>query len=223
MPGPSRLTAICVRDRVWSPGLDVGPWEENSSYRQECLMGGTFAKFRMPSSRQSRIDSLRLVMERKRTIVLSFTITILLILTALTVLNTLRSGDSTTVVEELQEEQVSWPEYETWPNWASVSQNTFTVLFPTYKRNDILGRVLHFHCNFALVDRVIVVWNDVDEPTIPENFINYNCSKELFFKRPLVNSVNNRFIPYPEIRTEGMNSLLICSYNILLYNYHNQS
>ena len=145
---------------------------------------------------------------------------ILLILTV-TVLNTSRSGDSTTVVEELQEKQekqekqVSWPEYKTWPNWASVSKNTFTVLFPTYKRNDILGRVLHFHCNFALVDRVIVVWNDVDKPTIPENFINYNCSKELFFKRPLANSVNNRFIPYPEIRTEGMNSLLHCKNNIV--------
>ena len=160
-------------------------------------------------------------MERKAIVF----ITILLILTLLIVLNSLGSGDSTTVVEELQ---VSWTEYETWPNWASVSQKTFTVLFLTYKRTDILGRVLDFHCNFALVDRVIVVWNDVDEPAIPENFINYNCSKELFFKRPLVNSLNNRFIPYPEIRTEGMNSLLICSYNILLYlynynNYHSQS
>ena len=115
------------------------------------------------------------------------------------------------MVEELQEKQVSRPEYETWPNWAPVSKNTFTVLFPAYKRNDILGRVLHFHCNFALMDWVIVVWNDVDKPTITENFINYNCSKELhvFFKRPLVNSVNNRFIPYPEIKTEGINSLLI--------------
>ena len=154
-------------------------------------------------------------MERKA-IALIFTITILLILTLLIIFNSLRSGYSTTVVEELQEEQVSWTEYETWPNWASVSQKTFTVLFLTYKRTDILGRVLDFHCNFALVDRVIVVWNDVDEPAIPENFINYNCSKELFFKRPLVNSLNNRFIPYSEIRTEGMNSLLICSYNILL-------
>ena len=155
-------------------------------------------------------------MERKAT-GLIFTISILLILTLLIVLNSLTSGYSTIVVEELQEEQVSWTEYETWPNWASVSQNTFTVLFLTYKRTDILGKVLDYHCNFALVDRVIVVWNNVDEPTIPENFTNYNCSKELFFKKPLVNSLNNRFIPYPEIRTEGMNSLLICSYNILLY------
>ena len=111
-----------------------------------------------------------------------------------------------------KEEQVSWLEYETWPNWASVSRNTFTVLFITYKRTDVLALVLDFHCNFALVDRVIVVWNEVDKP-IPENFINYNCSKELFFKRPLVNSLNNRFVPYPEIRTEGMNSFSYVLHN----------
>ena len=145
-------------------------------------------------------------MERKA-IVLIFTITTLLIVTLLTALNSLTFGSSTTVVEVLHEEQrVGRLELETWPNWASVSQKTYTVLFLTYKRTDILGRVLDFHCNFALVDRVIVVWNDVDEPTIPKHFTNYNCSKELFFKRPLVNSLNNRFIPYPEIRTEGMNS-----------------
>ena len=148
-------------------------------------------------------------------IVFFVTITILLIVTLLTVLNS-RSGDSTTVVEELHE-QVSGPEHETWPNWASVSQNTFTVLLLTYKRTDILGRVLDFHCNFTLVDRVIVVWNDVDKPTIPEEFTNYKCSKELFFKRPLVNSLNNRFIPYPEIRTEGMNSLFMLIKHAAIY------
>ena len=145
-----------------------------------------------------------------KNIVLIFTITIVLFLIMLTVLNSSRSGDSKTVVEELQEEQVGRPEYETWPNRGSLSKKTFTVLFPTYKRTDILGKVLDFHCKVALVDRVVVVWNDVDEPL--ENFINYNCSKELIFKRPLVNSLNNRFIPYSEIRTEGMNSFV----NILI-------
>ena len=119
-------------------------------------------------------------------IVFFFTITILFIVTLLTVLNS-RSGDSTIVVEELHE-QVSRPERtrETWPNWASVSQNTFTVLLLTYKRTDILGRVLDFHCNFTLVDRVIVVWNDVDEPTIPEEFTTTSVQKNYSLKDPLL-------------------------------------
>ena len=102
-------------------------------------------------------------------------------------------------------EQVRRPQYETWPNWASVSKTTFTVLVLTFKQNDALARVLKFYCNLALVDRVIIVWNEVDE-AIPENFLNYKCSKEIYFIKAVTKSLNNGFLPCPEIRTEGMNS-----------------
>ena len=113
----------------------------------------------------------------------------------------------TTVMPTVME-QVRRPQYETWPNWASLSTDTFTVLVLTFKRNDNLASVLKFYCNLALVDRVIIVWNDVDE-AIPENFLNYGCSKEIYFMKPVTKSVNNGFVPYSEIRTEGMNSVIV--------------
>ena len=81
--------------------------------------------------------------------------------------------------------------------------NKFTVIIPTYRRVLLLKRLLFNFCNLtSLVDTVIVVWNNVEEP-IPKNLLDITCHVRLFFKKEEVNSLNNRFKHFPEIRTEG--------------------
>ena len=116
-------------------------------------------------------------MERKA-IVLIFTITTLLIVTLLTALNSLTFGSSTTVVEVLHEEQrVGRLELETWPNWASVSQKTYTVLFLTYKRTDILGRVLATSHLWTVSSLFGMMWMNPLYPSIsPTTIVQKNYS-----------------------------------------------
>ena len=82
-------------------------------------------------------------------------------------------------------------------------RDNYTVLLITYKREDILPRVFDFHCKNKFIDRIIVIWNNIDEPNIPSHLLKYKCAVEILFKHATVNSLNNRFFPYPEIRTEG--------------------
>ena len=81
----------------------------------------------------------------------------------------------------------------------------FTVIIPTYKRVVLLKQVLSHLCSLdSLVDCIIVVWNDIEEP-IPSDVLQFNCSAvRLYFKKETTNSLNNRFVRYPEIRTEGI-------------------
>ena len=85
----------------------------------------------------------------------------------------------------------------------SLVPDKFTVIMPTYKRVVLLKQVLSHLCGLdSLVDCIIVVWNNIEEP-IPSDLLQFNCSVRLYFKKEATNSLNNRFIHYPEIRTEG--------------------
>ena len=79
-----------------------------------------------------------------------------------------------------------------------------TVIIPTYKRVVLLKQVLSHLCGLdSLVDCIIVVWNDIEEP-IPSDLLQFSCSVRLYLKKETTNSLHNRFIHYPEIRTEGI-------------------
>ena len=85
----------------------------------------------------------------------------------------------------------------------SLVPDKFTVIVPTYKRVVLLKKVLSHLCGLdSLVDCIIVVWNNIEEP-IPSELLQFNCLVRLYFKKEATNSLNNRFIHYPEIRTEG--------------------
>ena len=80
----------------------------------------------------------------------------------------------------------------------------FTVIIPTYKRVELLKRILENYCKLSSqIDSVIVVWNNIQEP-IPDTLKYFKCSIPVHLKQETVNSLNNRFKPFPEIRTEGI-------------------
>ena len=78
----------------------------------------------------------------------------------------------------------------------------FTVVVQTYRRNDLLFRVLRHYCEIGAVDRIIVVWNNLNV-AVPGFLRNMSCGSQLFFKEQRENTIRNRFQPFPEIRTEG--------------------
>jgi len=87
------------------------------------------------------------------------------------------------------------------PPFRSLSDKS-TVIIPTYKRINLLKKVLRNYCSMiSHIDSIIIVWNDVEEE-IPETLKSFPCDVTIHLKREKVNSLNNRFKPFPEIRTD---------------------
>ena len=91
---------------------------------------------------------------------------------------------------------------------SSISNNpligdaNFTLVIQTYQRNDLLHRLLTHYCKYEAVDRIIVVWNNMNE-TVPD-FLHYiPCGPQLFYLEQVENTIRNRFQPFSQIRTEG--------------------
>jgi len=82
-----------------------------------------------------------------------------------------------------------------------------TLIMPTYKRNDFISDPDHPTLNIVkndLVDKILLVWNNVGEK-IPDNVLE-NLRKKCGDKLKIIiskkNSLNNKFINYPDIETE---------------------
>lgn len=87
----------------------------------------------------------------------------------------------------------------------SLSTNKFSIIIPTFKRVKLLKKVLNNYCALHThVDTIVVVWNNLLE-AIPQEILNFSCQVNLFIKKQTVNSLNNRFVLYPEIKTQGNN------------------
>ena len=86
---------------------------------------------------------------------------------------------------------------------ATQEEKTFTVVIQTYQRLNLLRRLLPHYCNMSCVDRILVVWNNVNV-SVPQELSEMPCSRAgLIFLPMQRNSVRNRFQPFPEIRTKG--------------------
>ena len=79
----------------------------------------------------------------------------------------------------------------------------FTIVMMTYKRVSILPKVLHHYCKTPLLDKIIVIWNNVEE-AIPSDLLklNLSCAVPLLFIKEKENKMTNRFKARPEIKTE---------------------
>ena len=67
----------------------------------------------------------------------------------------------------------------------------------------LLTQVLKNYCALSShIDTIIVVWNDL-EVEVPAALQKFECAVSIFVKKAKVNSLHNRFLPFPEIRTEG--------------------
>ncbi|VDK52098.1 unnamed protein product [Anisakis simplex] len=81
----------------------------------------------------------------------------------------------------------------------------FTVLMLTYRRDSVLYASLERLNNLPYLNKVIVVWNNPDEPQSDRAWPRLHVP--VHFIKAERNSLNNRFIPYDQIETEAVLSL----------------
>ena len=90
--------------------------------------------------------------------------------------------------------------------WRSfVPSDTFSLIVLTFNRSDILFRLLNHYCSMAHLERVVVVWNNVDQtPPIErwEELGPHPVPVRFIVQRR--NKLRNRLQPFPEIQTAGL-------------------
>lgn len=100
---------------------------------------------------------------------------------------------------------------------------------PTYKRNNFLNDKNHptfLLAKLEIVDKLIIVWHNIGE-TIPESILknikDLNIDQKIVFKFPEKNTLNNRFYPYEDIKTNCVMSIdddYLCTENALIKSYN---
>ncbi|GAQ83597.1 Acetylglucosaminyltransferase [Klebsormidium nitens] len=113
-----------------------------------------------------------------------------------------------------------WTGQDTWyaeaPGLTELGkQKRYTIVVNTFKRHDLLKRSLeHYgHCNRA--DAIRVQWSEADPPpadvasflTADRGMPGSDDSVEVKFDVHLEDSLNNRFKPLPDVRTEAIFSV----------------
>ena len=121
-----------------------------------------------------------------------------------------KEGDTGNVLHEETtdngENKLSIPVELKVPAFQSLTDK-FTVIMPTYKRVNLLKKVLKNYCSMSSkIDSIIVVWNDLEEE-IPDSIKSFPCEVTIHLKKEKINSLNNRFMPFPEIKTECKDSM----------------
>ena len=88
----------------------------------------------------------------------------------------------------------------------------FTLILQTYNRTDVLLKLLNHYSAVPRLDKIIVVWNNIDEQPPLELWVKYAPHPvPVLFLRQNENKMRNRLQPFKQIETKGM-------YNNL-YNY----
>ncbi|GMT30924.1 hypothetical protein PFISCL1PPCAC_22221, partial [Pristionchus fissidentatus] len=81
----------------------------------------------------------------------------------------------------------------------------FTVIILTYDRDESLVTVLNLLNNCPYLNKVIIVWNNLDRAPPDDIWPTIHVPIEFIF--PKVNSLLSRFVPYEAIETEAVVSL----------------
>ena len=73
----------------------------------------------------------------------------------------------------------------------------------TYKRDEILQKVLNHYCKTPHLNKIIVIWNNIGTP-VPGFLLNIStsCAVPLKFVKETENKLTRRFKPRPEIETD---------------------
>ena len=84
-------------------------------------------------------------------------------------------------------------------------QNRFTIILQTYNRTDILVRLLNHYSAVARLDKIIVVWNNIDELPPFELWMKFAPHPvPVVFLKQEENKMRNRLKPFSEIETKGV-------------------
>ena len=82
-----------------------------------------------------------------------------------------------------------------------------TVIMATYKRNNLLQIMLEHLCSISsntktrIFADIIVVWHNIGVD-IPDDIKSFSCPIPVHFKQPQQNVLYNKFVHYPEIKTQ---------------------
>ena len=83
------------------------------------------------------------------------------------------------------------------------SRDKFTIVMPTYGRSAQLPQILTHYCSISNVAKILVLWNNIGVP-VPDPIRDFKCQVPLKIKIMKENKLTSRFVPYPEIETEGI-------------------
>ena len=66
----------------------------------------------------------------------------------------------------------------------------------TYRRLKSLPQILNSYCNLAMLDKLLVIWNDVENP-VPQAILDLSkqCTVNITFIVSEENKMSNRFLP----------------------------
>ncbi|KAH9497700.1 Exostoses (Multiple)-like 3 [Dermatophagoides farinae] len=81
----------------------------------------------------------------------------------------------------------------------------FTIVILTYERENVLLLVLSHLKNLPYLNKVVIVWNSPQPPS--EDIIWPDIGVDIVVIKSEHNSLNNRFIPFDEIKTEAILSI----------------
>ena len=83
------------------------------------------------------------------------------------------------------------------------STDKCTMIMLTYRRLKSLPRVLNNYCNIAMLDKLLVIWNDIENP-VPQSILDLSkqCTVNITFIESEENKMSNRFLPREEIETD---------------------
>ena len=80
----------------------------------------------------------------------------------------------------------------------------FTVVMQTFNRTDLMLRLLNHYSAMRHLDKIVVVWNNVDELPPVELWTSLEPHPvPVLFLPQSENKIQNRLQPFPQIKTEG--------------------
>ena len=107
------------------------------------------------------------------------------------------------------------PDYPPLSHHTNYSRDKFTIVMPTYGRSTQLPKILTHYCKISNVAKILVLWNNIGVP-VPGPLRNFKCKVPVKIKIMKENQLTSRFVPYPEIETEGIKT----NNNVIMIDSH---
>ena len=88
------------------------------------------------------------------------------------------------------------------PKHLDPKQENFTLIIQTYRRMQVLPKLLMHYCQLEALHKILLLWNDVTSP-VPKILQKLSCRVSLKILQMKANRMTNRFVLRPEIETDG--------------------
>ena len=121
----------------------------------------------------------------------------------------LSNGSDESRVENAKKPRGKYKPTQIYPDSLVDADEKFTILMQTFNRTDLLLRLLNHYSAARHLDRIVVVWNNVDELPPVELWASLEPHPvPVLFLPQSENKIQNKLQSFPQIKTEGANSTL---------------